>query len=229
MRRIYTVDRKLCTSHASGMTPVSNRAEAFTLVGRSSSSFTRVARIFAAEAGVAYGFRIVPDLLSLDARVYGGNPALRLPSLEAPEGVWFGSLNICRRFARGRSLRAVWPEDLTEPLSANAQELTLQTMSNAVTLILTTIAGSPNTVQAEKLRQSLTGSLAWLETHAAVAVATLPATRDVSFLEVTLFCLMAHLEFREVVPLSPYAELGRFRARFAERHSARATEYHFDV
>jgi len=211
------------------MTSVTNPSEALTLVGRSSSSFTRVTRIFAAEAGVEYGFRIVPDLLSLDASLYGGNPALKLPSLEAPEGVWFGSLNICRRFARGRALRVVWPEDLNEPLSANAQELTLQTMSNAVALILTTLAGNPGTIQAEKLRQSLTGSLAWLETHAAAAVATLSATRDVSFLEVTLFCLMAHLEFREVVPLSPYAELGRFRARFAERSSARATEYRFDA
>ena len=211
------------------MTSVTNPSEALTLVGRSSSSFTRVTRIFAAEAGVEYGFRIVPDLLSLDASLYGGNPALKLPSLEAPEGVWFGSLNICRRFARGQARRIVWPEDLNEPLSANAQELTLQTMSNAVALILTTLAGNPGTIQAEKLRQSLTGSLAWLETHAPAAVATLSATRDVSFLEVTLFCLIAHLEFREVVPLSPYAELGRFRARFAERSSARATEYRFDA
>ena len=211
------------------MTSVTHPSEALTLVGRSSSSFTRVTRIFAAEAGVEYGFRIVPDLLSLDASLYGGNPALKLPSLEAPEGVWFGSLNICRRFARGQALRIVWPEDLNEPLSANAQELTLQTMSNAVALILTTLAGNPHTIHAEKLRRSLTGSLAWLETHAAAAIATLPATRDVSFLEVTLFCLMAHLEFREVVPLSGYAELGRFRARFAERSSACATEYRFDA
>jgi len=38
---------------------------AFTIIGRSSSSFTRVARIFAAELAIPYTFEIVRDLQSL--------------------------------------------------------------------------------------------------------------------------------------------------------------------
>ena len=44
-----------------------------TIIGRSSSHFTRVTRIFAAELGVPYTLQVVPDLLSCDAADYGGN------------------------------------------------------------------------------------------------------------------------------------------------------------
>src|SRR5687768_16863330 len=71
-----------------------------TLFGRSSSHFTRVARIVAAELGVAYTFRVVPNLLSTNPSDYGGNPALRLPVLHTAEGEWFGALNICRALER---------------------------------------------------------------------------------------------------------------------------------
>src|SRR4051794_18898701 len=88
------------------------------LFGRSSSVFTRVARMFAAELGVPYGFRIVPSLLSTDPADYGQNPLLRLPVLESPACTWFGSLNICREFARHSvsGLRCIWPEQLEQPL-----------------------------------------------------------------------------------------------------------------
>jgi len=49
-----------------------------TLVGRSSSHFTRVARIFCHELGVEHELRIVGDLMSADAGDYGGNPALKI-------------------------------------------------------------------------------------------------------------------------------------------------------
>ena len=81
------------------------------LFGRSSSSFTRIARIYAAELGVSYEFRIVPDLMSLEAADYGGNPALRMPVLHTAEGPWFGASSICRALSRrapGRR-RLVWP------------------------------------------------------------------------------------------------------------------------
>jgi hypothetical protein len=41
-----------------------------TIVGRSSSHFTRVARIFAAELAIDYSFSIVRDLTSSDAKIY---------------------------------------------------------------------------------------------------------------------------------------------------------------
>ncbi|MGC4087143.1 MAG: hypothetical protein QM756_04410 [Polyangiaceae bacterium] len=49
------------------------------LVGRSSSHFTRLTRVFAAEFGVRYRFQIVPDLLSTEPADYADNPALKLP------------------------------------------------------------------------------------------------------------------------------------------------------
>src|SRR4051794_16783286 len=42
------------------------------LVGRSSSHFTRTARIFALELGVPHGFRPVLDMATLDLAAYGG-------------------------------------------------------------------------------------------------------------------------------------------------------------
>ncbi len=201
------------------------------LVGRSSSSFTRVTRIFAAELGVDYELRVVPDLLSADSADYAGNPALKMPMLETSEGVLFGSLNICRALAlrSARPLRIVWPEALTDLLLANAQELAVHALATEVNLIMSkqrdATSESPHQV---KLRASLLNVMAWLDAKISAVLASLPADRDLSFLEVALFCLVTHLEFRSVVPVTSYANLANFCAHFAERESARATEYHFD-
>jgi glutathione S-transferase len=209
-----------------------------TLIGRSSSSFTRVARIFAAELGVEHGFEIVRDLLSLEAADYGGNPALKLPSLRTQRGTWFGALNICRELTRCAARRpvTVWPEAHEHPLLANAQELTLHAMATAVTLIMQKVGGAHESAHGAKLQQSLVGSLAWLEANLEPALARLPVERDLSYLEVTLFCLVSHLEFREV--LGPagappagqpeYLALRRFSDGFAARPSAQATQYRYD-
>ena len=208
------------------------------LVGRSSSVFTRVARIFALELGIDHTFRIVPDLLASEAEKYGGNPALKLPTLLAPSGSWFGSLTICRELGRltRRAPRLVWPEQLMEPVLANAQELTLQAMTTEVALIMArqgmpgepaaNVAASP---YQYKLRQSLGNSLAWLDEHVSEFVTRLPEHRDLSYLEVTLFCLVTHLEFREVLPMTGYAGLDEFRRSFGARSSAAATVYRYDV
>src|SRR5689334_912784 len=94
------------------------------LTGRSSSHFTRIARIFAAELRTDYSFRVVRDLMSSDPADYGGNPALRIPVLQTSRGVWFGALNASRELWRqsGSKARVVWPEDLDTPVLANAQE-----------------------------------------------------------------------------------------------------------
>jgi hypothetical protein len=78
------------------------------------------------------------------------------------------------------------------------------------------------------MTESLRRSLAWLEAHVADVLRALPAARDVSYLEVTLFCLLTHLPFREVLPTTGYAELSAFAEQFAARASAQATPYHFD-
>src|SRR3954447_1075322 len=113
-----------------------------TLVGRSSSHHTRIARIFAVELAVDCTLEVVRDLMSLDPADYAGNPALKLPNLRSDEGVWFGALPICRELARRSrgTVSVTWPEQLTGPLLANAQELTSQAMATEVGLILAKVA-----------------------------------------------------------------------------------------
>jgi glutathione S-transferase len=219
----------------SGKSPV-HGDPGITLIGRSSSSFTRVTRIFAAELAVPYAFRVVPSLLSLDAREYGGNPALKLPALQTPEGTWFGSSNICRVLSRRASApcRVVWPEGLDQPLTANAQELTLAAMSTEVAWIMSTIGAESGDAGADgahavKMRTSLIDTMAWLDAHVDRVLDALPRERELSYLEVTLFCLVAHLEFRSVLPVAPYSAIGAFCRRFAERPSAEQTAYRFDA
>jgi hypothetical protein len=202
------------------------------IIGRSSSHSTRVARIFAAELGVGHSLQVVPDLMSRDAADYGGNPALKLPSLKTPRGVWFGALNICRELSRQSSLgrRIIWPEHLEQPLPANAQELVIQAMATEVTLIMAGLGGSGEGSPAQaKMRESLQNSLAWLEANASQALAMLPLGRDLSYLEVSLFCLITHLEFRQVLPMADYRSLTLLCQSFASRPSAIQTQYRFDA
>jgi glutathione S-transferase len=200
------------------------------LVGRSSSSFTRVARVFAAEAGIAYEFQVVRDLTSLDPNDYGGNPALKIPSLRAADGDWYGALAVCRELVRrsSRPLRVVWPEDFRDPRLSNTQELVLHAMATEVNLIMTKPEGDRARDQDKRTR-SLTGTLAWLESHAPAALTALPPDRDLSFLEVTLYCLLRHLEFRKVLPVTPYAQLASFCLSFESRDSVRTSEFKYDT
>jgi glutathione S-transferase len=207
-----------------GSTPV--------IFGRSSSHFTRITRIFAAELRVDYSLRVVRDLMSLEVEDYGGNPGLRIPSLQTPEGTWFGALNICRELWRrsGARPRVVWPEDLDTALLSNAQELVLQAMSTEVSFVMSGgINASTLLPHQTKMRQALLNMLTWLEANAKSVLAALPPEREVSFLEVSLYCLVTHLEFRGVLPTSGYAELSAFCQRFAARPSVSETAFRFDT
>jgi glutathione S-transferase len=201
------------------------------LYGRSSSHFTRIVRIFAAEMEVPLEFVLIRDLMSQDAADYGDNPALKMPTLESPDGSWFGSLGICRELARHHELNldVVWPDQLESALACNAQELVLQAMSTEVAIVMGKSSGVPadNAHQA-KLRASLRGALGWLEDNAGAAIATLPHERDLSFLEVSLFCLVEHLQFRPTLPLDSFDGLTRFATEFARRPSAQRTAYRYD-
>ncbi|EYF07819.1 glutathione S-transferase family protein [Chondromyces apiculatus] len=205
------------------------------LFGRSSSHFTRITRLFAAEMRVDYTFQVVRDLMSANPADYGGNPALRLPTLHTARGVWFGALNISRALSRlsPRTPQTVWPEDLDAPVLANAQEFVTQAMATEVSLVMAKVAGgSDDNAHQVKLRRSLLNMMAWLEDNARPALDALDALRrdrDLSYLEVTLFCLVTHLEFRDVLPLAPYPALNAFCAQFAARPSAEATTYRFDT
>jgi len=76
--------------------------------------------------------------------------------------------------------------------------------------------------------RSIENSLGYLDEHVEAVLAALPAGRRLSFVEVTLFCLVTHLPFRQVMDVAPWARLGEFCRRFGDRDSARATEYRFD-
>jgi glutathione S-transferase len=198
------------------------------IVGRSSSHFTRTARMFAHECGVEYQFKPVLDLMSRTAADYGHNPALRLPVLETQDGPLFGALNICRELARrgSRSLRVIWPEQLVERSAMNAQELVSQGMSSEVLLIMSgahAVGG-----YTDKARESLTNSLAWLDAHLPEVLRALPE-RALSFLEVSSFCFITHLEFRQVLDVSEYSKLRAFCQAYAGRKAARDTAYKFDT
>jgi glutathione S-transferase len=200
------------------------------IVGRSTSHFTRVTRIFAAEAQVPCTFQVVPDLRLGAASDYAGNPALKIPILRTPQGEWFGALNICRELERrsAHPLRVLWPEDLKKRLLANAQELVLQAMSTEVTLLMSRFFGESDGPHSAKLLGSLTNSVEWLERHVADVIGQLPPYRALSYLELTLYCLVRHLPFREVLSTEPYAALEAFCERFEVRPSARDTPYRVD-
>jgi hypothetical protein len=202
-----------------------------TITGRSSSHFTRVTRIFAAELHVDYSFNIVRDLMSLNTADYADNPALNIPTLRATTGTWYGALNISRELSRQSRLplRIVWPEHLGQPMLANAQELITQAMSTEVTLIMANAAGSDTSDTHQlKIRQRLTNIMSWLDNNVNTVISVLPE-RDLSYLEVTLFCLMQHLEFRKVLPTDCYRNTLIFCEHFGGRSSAVATKYRFDT
>ena len=199
------------------------------LVGRSSSHFTRTARIFALELGVPHAFRPVFDLTALDAETYAGNPALKVPVLVTGDGPLFGTENICRELVRrsGRGAEVVLRGAVADLRVANAEELALHAMATEVSLIVAQLAGEARPAPA-KLERSLDGSLRHLDDHLDEALAALPAPRLLSFLEVAVFCLVTHLPFREIRSVDGYPRLVEFCRAFGARGGARATAYAFD-
>lgn len=199
-----------------------------TLVGRSSSHYTRLARMFALELGVAHEFRAVLDLTTTDPVAYAGNPALKIPILIDAQGSLFGAENICRELVRrsGKS-QVVMRGALQDRLVANAEELTLHVMTSEVTLIMAKFAGG---APPAKVVASIEGSLSWLDAQIDDILASLPAERTVSFLEVALYCLLEHLPFREILDVAPWSRLGAFVRQFGSgRPSAESTHYRFDA
>jgi glutathione S-transferase len=203
------------------------------IIGRSSSHFTRVARIFAYELDVPFEFVPLYDLTGTDPSLYSGNPALKLPILRRRDSQLFGTENICRALA-DMSLtkpRIVWPEQLFEDVSRNAQELIWHGMAAQVQLVFGTIIAKlpADNVFFAKGRAGFEGAVRWLDDNLERVLGALPSPRDLSLLEVTLFSLIEHLPFRGTLPIEPYAHLLEFARHFATRPSAQSTPYRFDV
>jgi glutathione S-transferase len=202
------------------------------LVGRSSSHFTRLARLFAEELEVACGFAPVHDLASRDPADYAGNPALKLPVLVLPEGSVFGAENICRTLASltPGPRRVVWTEQLPDLRARNAQELVWHGMGAQVQLVFgMQVARLPGeNVYFAKAADGFRNALAWLDANLEAVLHGLPP-RDLSLLEASLFCLVEHLVFRDTLPVAPYRHLVAFADVFRERPAAQHTAYAFDV
>lgn len=194
------------------------------LVGRSSSHFTRVARMFAIDLGVAHTFRPIFDLTSTDPALYAGNPALKIPILVDAQGPLYGTENICRALATGHA-GVVLRGTVFDCRVANFEELTLHAASANVNIIMTRVAKAP---VPDKLAASLANTMRYLDTEIDAVLAALPADRRLSFVEVTLFALVRHLPWREVLDMSPYPRLVAFADAYGTRPSARETEYRFD-
>lgn len=186
---------------------------------------------------MACEFQPIKDMTQTAAAVYAGNPALKLPILRLDGDVVFGAQNICRVIAEraaaaGNPAAAgiVWPEDLRDSLSRNAQELVWHCMAAQVQLVMGTVLGKlpADNVFFVKARAGLEASLAWLDQNLAQALARLPAQRELRLFEVQLFCLIEHLAFRPTVPMSAHAQLAAFGADFGKREAARRTAYRFD-
>lgn len=205
------------------------------IIGRSSSHFTRIVLIFARELAVPFELVPIYDLTQLDPETFAGNPALKLPSLRRGGAVLFGAENVCRALAEiaPAPVNVVWPEQLQSELLRNAQELVWHCMASQVTLVLGTAVHKLPADNAffVKVRAGYEGALAWLNLHVDEALAALDATcpeRTVSLLEVSLFCMVTHLQFRTTIPLDPSSGLVSFAARYGTRPAAEATAYRFD-
>jgi glutathione S-transferase len=200
--------------------------------GRSSSHFTRMTLIFAHELGVPVELVPIHDMTSVDPGVYAGNPALKMPTLRRAGSIVFGAENICRTLAEvaGARPRIVWPEELRTDVARNAQELVWHGMAAQVQIVFGTIVGKlpADNIYFAKAREGFEGALRWLDDNLAGVLGGLPAPRDLSLFEISLFCLVDHVSFRGTLPLAPYPSLVRFAESFAQRPSARYTQYRFD-
>lgn len=214
--------------HAAG-----GAVEPLCIVGRSSSHYTRLVRLFAEEVGRPYRLLPVTDLSSLSPDNYGGNPALKLPVLRTEGESTFGAENICRVLAQGRegARRIVWPEDVVAPIVRNAQELAWSGMQAQVQLAFggQVAALPPENIFVRKAAAGLSNTLRWLDENLAAALSGLPAARDISLFEATLFCLFEHVRFRGTIATHSYPALSAFAQTFAGRPSALKTPYGFDI
>jgi hypothetical protein len=188
--------------------------------------------IFAETFGVPYTFVALHDMTELDPAAYAGNPALKMPALRRNGSLLLGALNICRAIAEAADAqqRVVWPEQLHDDASRTAQELLWHCMSAQVQIVMGTVLGKlpVDNVFFVKTAAGLTGSLRWLEQHLDAVLRRLPVPRDLSVFEVSLLCLVEHLQFRPTVALTPYPGLVNFPRAFAVAPAMQRTAYRFD-
>jgi glutathione S-transferase len=203
------------------------------IIGRRSSHFTRLTRIFAEELNVPYEIVPIHDMAARNPEVYADNPALKLPILRTQGSVLFGAENICRALAElaEKSDQITWPEQLRDTISRNAQELVWHCMTAQVQIVFgSVIAKLPaENIYFEKARAGFEGALTWLDANLADALRALPQSRRLSLFEASLFCVIDHLHFRATIAVEKYSALASFTREFAIRPCAQSTRYEFDT
>jgi glutathione S-transferase len=204
------------------------------IIGRRSSLFTRMALIFAEELSVAYELVPIYDMTVMGPEAYAGNPALKLPILRRGESVLFGTQNICRAIAESAAARMddiAWPEDSSDDRSRSAQELVWHCMSAQVQIVFgSVICKLPaDNVFFTKARAGLQGSLQWLDSHLDEVLSAMSSSRRLSLFEVSLFCLIEHLEWRKTMQMDCLPSLAEFAASYGKRPACQRTAYAFDV
>ena len=151
------------------------------IVGRSSSLFTRMPLIFAEELGVTYELVPIYDMKDLSSETYGGHPAMKLPTLLRDGSAVFGSQNMCRAITEraDRTVRIVWPEELRDDVSRNAQELVWHCMSAQVQLVFGTLLAKlpADNIYFSKAQTGFEGALRWLDAHLQEVMRALPSPR----------------------------------------------------
>ena len=118
--------------------------------------------------------------------------------------------------------------DVSDCLVANAEELTVHAMMMEVSLITAKVAGDDRT-PPPKVHRSLENSIRWLDQNVDCVLELLPQDCTLSFLEVTMFCLVTHLPFRELMDVRGYGRLAAHCERFGPREGARQTPYRYDA
>lgn len=203
------------------------------IVGRRGSHFTRMVRMVAHELGVTYELVPIYDMKLLEADAYADNPALKLPILRRGGTSLFGALNICRALAEsvGATTQIEWPEDRSDDLARNAQELVWHAMAAQVQLVVGTFIGKlpADNIFFVKARTGLIGSLQWLDTNFAALLAARRGDSRLSIFEVSIFCLIEHVRWRETAASDRCERLIAWASDYATRPSARATVYATDV
>jgi glutathione S-transferase len=203
------------------------------IVGRRGSHFTRMVRMVAHEVDVKYELVPIYDMRQLEAGAYADNPALKLPILRRGDASLFGALNICRTLAElvGATAQIEWPEDRSDDLARNAQELVWHAMAAQVQLIVGTVIGKlpADNIYFVKTRTGLEGSLRWLDANLAKVLATRRADPRLSIFEVSMFCLIEHVRWRETAAIDRCARLTAWASDYATRPSALATVYEADT
>src|SRR5690606_38224505 len=110
-------------------------------------------------------------------------------------------------------------------------EMLRHAMAAQIQLIVGTMLGKlpPDNLYFVKGRAGFEGALGFLDENLPRVLAALPADRDLSFFEVSLFCLVEHLAFRQTLSIGPYPALADFARAYGQRPSAQETGYAFDA